>query len=147
MIAVMDAADFFHDLVKPNYEEFCRDQNQLRRLWNAVVSMNTVAEYVALERLDYREALGRDELAEKASEIRKGNPALHDLKDCAETLKHVRKLGPKPPTEFSSLTSSTGLLSNEPANWIIDYKARRYVLSDVLHNAFNVLLAFPEFAR
>ena len=48
MIAAMDAADFFHDLVKPNYEELRRDQNRLRRLWNAVVSMNTVAEYVAL---------------------------------------------------------------------------------------------------
>jgi hypothetical protein len=142
----MDAAEFFQEVVRPNYEEFCRDQNQLRRLWNEVVSMNTVAEYVALDRLGYEE-LEREELGNKANEIRNGNPILRDLKVCAETLKHVRKLERKALTEFSSLTSSTGLLSNQPTTWIIDYKTRRYVLSYVLHGAFNALTTFPEFTR
>ena len=139
----MDAAEFFKDVVKPNYEEFCGDQNQLQRLWNAVVSMNTVAEYVALDRLGY-EHLERQELDKQAEEIRKGNPILLNLKVCADTLKHVRKLERKVRTEVTSILSSTGILSNQPTTWVIGDETRQYVLSDVLHSAFNTLSTFPE---
>ena len=103
----MDAADFFRDVVKPNYEAFCVEQNQLQGLWNAVVSMNTVAEYVALDRLGY-EDLKRAKLAKQAEAVRKGNPILLDLKVCADTLKHVRKLERKVRTEVTSILSSLG---------------------------------------
>ena len=109
----MDAADFFRDVVKPNYEAFCVDQNQLQGLWNAVVSMNTVAEYVALDRLGY-EDLNREKLDKQAHAVREGNPILLDLKVCADTLKHVRKLERKVRTEVTSILSSTGILSNQP---------------------------------
>ena len=49
----MNAVDFFEDVVKRNYKQFVDDPDDLRLLWNAVVSMNTVAEYVALHRLGY----------------------------------------------------------------------------------------------
>jgi hypothetical protein len=140
----MDAAEFFKDVVKPNYEEFRCDQNQIQRLWNAVVSLNTVPEYVALDRLDYREQAGPREFREKAKEIRNGYPILLVLKVCAETLKHVRKLEGTVRTEFTSTPSSTGILSNQPTTWVIGYKAEQYMLSDVLHRAFNTLSTFPE---
>jgi hypothetical protein len=139
----MDASEFFNDVVKPNYEDYCYNQNQLRQLWNAVVSMNTVAEYVALDRLGYKE-VGRVELFEKAKEIRKEHPILLDLKVCAETLKHVRKLDSRVRTQATATTSSTGLLSTQPASWVIDYGTSQYVLSDVLHRAFSALRNVPE---
>jgi hypothetical protein len=139
----MDAADFFRDVVKPNYEAFCVDQNQIQGLWNAVVSMNTVAEYVALDRLGY-EDLEREELDKQAKEIRNANPSLSDLKVCADTLKHVRKLDRKVRTEVTSILSSTGILSNQPTTWVIGHKTPQYVLSNVLHSAFNTLSTFPE---
>jgi hypothetical protein len=141
----MNVVDFFKDVVKPNYEKFVDDQDQLRRLWNAVVSMNTVAEYLALDRFRY-EKVGREEFAEKAKEIRTNNPILLDLKVCAETLKHVRKLeGKVGNTEVTSTASSTGLLPGQPATWVIDHDSHRYVLPDVLRRAFDLLSAFPEF--
>ena len=139
----MDAAEFFKDVVKPNYEEFCGDQNQLQRLWNAVVSMNTVAEYVALDRLGY-EDLEREKLDKQAEEIRKDNPILFDLKVCADTLKHVRKLERKVRTEVTAIASSTGILSDQPTTWVIGHKTKQYVLSDVLHSSFDTLSIFPE---
>jgi chemotaxis regulatin CheY-phosphate phosphatase CheZ len=140
----MDAPDFFRDVVKPNYDRFLDDQNQLRRLWNAVVSMNTVAEYVALDRLRYKQ-VAREQLDQKAKEIRRDNQVLLELKDCAETLKHVRKLAGKVGTEVTSVPSSTGILSNQPTTWVIDYQLRQYVLSDVLRRAFYTLSTFSEF--
>ena len=49
-------ANFCYNVVKPNYDEFVRSPNDTRLLWNALVSMNTVAEYLALERLGYPQA-------------------------------------------------------------------------------------------
>ena len=140
----MDAADFFKDVVNPNYERFLEDQNQVRRLWNAVVSMNTVAEYVALDRLRY-EQVAREQLDQKAKEIRQDHRVLLELKVCAETLKHVRKLEGKVGTEVTSVPSSTGILSNQPTTWAIDYQWRQYVLSDVLRRSFCTLSTFSEF--
>ena len=67
------------------------NRTDLRALWNAVLSMNTLAEFVALHRLGYP-LLTRKELDEKAKTIREEVTILETLKQCAETLKHVRKL-------------------------------------------------------
>jgi len=84
-------AEFFHHVVKKNYEAHCSQPNDFHHLWNAVVSMNTVAEYLALERVDYAE-ISREDLAQRANKIRDKTLHLGDLKYCAETLKHVRKI-------------------------------------------------------
>jgi len=140
----MDAALFFTEIVKPNYKEFLDNQSELRRLWNAVVSMNTVAEYVALDRLGY-EPVVREELDREAKKIREANQALLDLKVCAETLNHVRKLDGNASREITSIASSTGLLPDQPATWVIEHGLQRYILSDVLRRAFDALSRFPEF--
>jgi hypothetical protein len=49
----MDARDYFEQIVKPNYYEAKDNPNDLRSVWNAILTMNTVAESIALERLDY----------------------------------------------------------------------------------------------
>ena len=133
-------------LVKRNYVEFLQNSNELRRLWNAVVSMNTVAEYVALDRLEYAK-MSADQLDAEAKKIREHNPVLLDIKTCAETLKHVRKLQGRINTPTSSTTSSTGLLSDQPDTWVINYDSRQYVLADVLRQAFETVSAFPEFVE
>jgi hypothetical protein len=43
----MDAKEFFSAVVVENYKEAIADPANLRKLWNAAVSMNTVAEYLA----------------------------------------------------------------------------------------------------
>jgi hypothetical protein len=68
----MKAADFFSDIAARNYEEASRNPDCLRFVWNAVVSMNTAPEYVALERLNYRE-VPRSELDKAAGEVRQNH--------------------------------------------------------------------------
>ena len=80
---------FFRSVVRPNYEESQKNPRSFRSLWNALVSMNTVAEFVALERVEYREISG-NKLMESANILR--DQKLDDLKYCVETLKHVRKI-------------------------------------------------------
>jgi hypothetical protein len=43
----MDAKEFFSAVVVENYKEAIADPANLRKLWNAAVSMNTIAEYLA----------------------------------------------------------------------------------------------------
>jgi len=47
----MDASEFFNTVVKPNYDDFTK-MDDYRSLWNAIVSMNTVPEYMAFEQLN-----------------------------------------------------------------------------------------------
>lgn len=140
----MDASEFFLRVVKSNYEKSMSDPNDLRSLWNAVVSMNTVAEYLALDRLGYPK-VQLDELNRKAKEIREKSPILIDLKFCAETLKHVRKLQGTSSAAMTLTPSSTGFSPDQPSTWIIDDNSKRYVLPVVLSQAFAKLSAFPEF--
>jgi hypothetical protein len=42
----MDASEFFQIVAEPNYEQLIGDPSDLRSLWNAVVSMNTIAEFL-----------------------------------------------------------------------------------------------------
>ena len=39
----MDARDYFEQIVKPNYYEAKDNPNDLRSVWNAILTMNTVA--------------------------------------------------------------------------------------------------------
>jgi hypothetical protein len=135
----MDAREFFREVVKPNYEESLKNPHSYRLLWNALVSMNTVAEFVALERLEYSPT-SRKELMQSANVLR--DQSLADLKFCVETLKHIRKIEDKPKSnqKFTTVETSTGILSHDPATW----RVGSYELRDVLRRAFNTLIAFPE---
>jgi len=104
--ALMDARAFFHYIVKPNYDEFVRSPNDIRLLWNALVSMNTVAEYLALERLGYPQ-VGRKVIYLEARKIFRLS-GLAELKYCAETFKHVRKITDHS-GGFTLQASSTGV--------------------------------------
>ena len=66
----MDAREFFQDVVKPNYAEFVQSPDNTRLLWNVVVSMNTVPEFLALHRLRYPLDVPRKELDAEADMIR-----------------------------------------------------------------------------
>jgi hypothetical protein len=64
----MDAAEFFNTVVKRNYEEFTNNPNDFRSLWNAIVSMNTVPEYIAHKDqslIDLKSARRRSSMCEK----------------------------------------------------------------------------------
>jgi len=60
----MDAYEFFHQIVEPNCENALRPPYHLRLAWNAIVSLNTVPEFIVLHRLGYKtdmdRALSRD---------------------------------------------------------------------------------------
>jgi hypothetical protein len=135
----MNAAEFFQDVVKPNYEVFIKNPSDFRSLWNALVSMNTVAEFVALEQLAY-DPISRGTLTQTAEQLRDQN--LADLKFCAEALKHVRKIDsqPKLDPKFTTVGTSTGILSNDRASWTIG----SFDLVDVLQRASTTLATFPE---
>jgi hypothetical protein len=136
----MDAAEFFKDIAKRNYQEFTLHPDSRRHLWNAIVSMNTMAEYVALARLSYVQ-VPRAKLDDEAKQIRAKHVALEELKYCAETFKHVRKIKdhPKYGSGFSTIATSTGV-ADEPTTWQIG----QYNIVHVLERAVAVLTNFPE---
>ena len=136
----MDASEFFQIVAEPNYEQLIGDPSDLRSLWNAVVSMNTIAEFLALDRLEYQ-PVTRSTLDNAAADIRKQFPSLLDLKFCAETFKHVRKIPRISSGEISILASSTGFSSGDQTTWKID----ELDVVTVLHNAFKTISSFPEF--
>ena len=43
----MDTSQFFNMVVKRNCEELTWNPDDFRSLWNAIISMNTVPEYMA----------------------------------------------------------------------------------------------------
>ena len=118
---------------------FKQSPDDLRLLWNAVVSMNSVAEWIALHKLDYAE-VDKRVLDDKAKEVRNSDSSLKDLNLCAITFKHVRKLIPTP----TGLIPSSTALSTPP--WVIGYGNEEKVVEDVLRRAYAALLAFPELA-
>ena len=56
----MYARELFREIVAPNYYEFCGNPTDIRLLWNALISMNSVADYLALERLNYLPASSQE---------------------------------------------------------------------------------------
>jgi hypothetical protein len=135
----MNAAEFFREVVESNYLEFNRNPDDVKMLWNAVVSMNTVPEFVALDRLGYAEK-SAGELNCAAKAIREREPCLLALKECEETFKHVRKIKDRSSGAFTTVASSTGLSAQNPATWKIGSHDPRAVLQQAL----AALAALPE---
>ena len=135
----MNAHEFFQNVVRRNYEEFSGCPKDLRLLWNVVVSMNTVAEYIALDQLGYS-PVSREELDRKAHHIREQFSELSDLKFCAEAFKHVRKIKDDRGSEFTTVATSTSVSPDDQTSW----KIERYDLVSVLRRAFAALQEIPE---
>jgi hypothetical protein len=134
----MDSRDFFQDVAARNYYEFFQRHDDKRLLWNAVVSMNSVAEWLALDRLGYP-PISRKDLELEAQKIRE-QYSLSDLKVCAETFKHVRKIkDQRGGAVFTSIASSTGVTSDK-ATWTIN----GLDVVDVLQKAFANLDRMPQ---
>ena len=129
----MNAREFFEGVVKPNYDEFVQSQNDIRLLWNVVVSMNTVPEFLVLHRHKY-DPLPREVLDAEAAKIRYELDGFADLQFCANTLKHVRKIKGRG-AKFELEASSTGLLPDDQSKWSV----ATYDLVEVVHKAFATL--------
>jgi hypothetical protein len=128
----MDASEFFNTVVKRNYQEFFIQKDDYRLLWNAIISMNTVAEYVAIEQHQYAQ-VPREVLDGTAKQIR--NKDLDDLKFCAEALKHVRKTTSSDKQgAFTITATSTGVSANDRTTWEIG----PHDLVDVAQRAFTM---------
>jgi len=67
----MDAYEFFHQIVEPNCKNALRPSYHLRLAWNAIVSLNTVPEFIVLHRLGYQTDVDRDLLYRETEDIRK----------------------------------------------------------------------------
>ena len=132
----MDARELFQEVVSPNYREFIERPNDIRLLWNALVSMNSVAEYLALERLNYA-STSRQVIIYVANKVREQYD-LEDLELCADTLKHLRKTSGSR-AKFELTATSSGV-SSDPSTWMIG--DRKFV--DVLRRAFEKLKDIPE---
>ena len=130
----MDAREFFQNVVVPRYTEFVRRPTDFPVFWTALVSMNTVPEYLALHRRGYPPDVPRSELRREAQEIRGELSGLEDLQFCADTFKHVRKSG------FGLQASSTGIDPNDPTTW----KIGEYGLVQVAHDALATLNSLSE---
>ncbi len=137
----MTAAEFFHDIVKCNYLQFMSNTRNRRLLWNAVVSMNTEAEYVALDRLGYSQ-VSRQMLDQASNQVRDSNSILSDLKYFAETFKHVRKIKDHPnlAAPFKTIATSTGISDHDLTTCKID----QHDLPEVLEKAFVTLSGLSE---
>lgn len=111
----MDAKEFFQSVVVENYKEAIADPANFRKLWNAAVSMNTVAEYLALHRAGYP-SLDRFKVDEKAEAVRSEYPDLKAIKSYADRLKHVRK------HEAQQVTASSTSISPQDPTSFVDLK-------------------------
>jgi hypothetical protein len=134
----MDAREFFQDVVSRTYSEFAGCSNDIALLWNALVSMNSVAEYLALEKLGYTQ-VSRIELASLANQMRDRYDLL-DLQFCADAFKHVRKITDhRGGAEYTLSASSTGV-SSDKNTWVIN----QFDVADVLEKALAKLNTIPE---
>ena len=131
----MDAYEFFHQIVEPNCENALRPPYHLRLAWNAILSLNTVPEFIALHRLGYKTDVDRDLLYRETEDIRKKYPALTQLNNEAIKLKHVRRLPRKENEPLSSINSSTSHVISEPT---------LAELLETIREAFQTIKAFPE---
>ena len=113
----MNCRQFFQDVARRNYFEFFERGDDIRLLWNAVVSMNSVAEYLALHQHNYA-PISKKQLARNANQIREQHNLL-DLKYCAETFKHIRKIKDQGGGSFTTTGTSTGITSDR-ATWMIN---------------------------
>ena len=128
----MNAREFFESVVKPNYDEFVQSQNDTRLLWNVVVSMNTVPEFLVLHRLRYPLDLSRKELDAGADRIRNELSGFVELQFCANALKHVRKIsGSNTKFELQASGDCRGFVPNTHAMRRVDLAANVAKLAEV----------------
>jgi hypothetical protein len=127
----MDAGEYFQRIVVSNYVDFQQSPNDIRLLFNALVSMNTVPEFLALHRRGYALDISRDKLLEDAQGIR-GELGLTALHFCANMFKHVRRI----PHGSSEITaSSTSISPDDQGTWTV----LGHDLVEVVHEAFAKL--------
>jgi hypothetical protein len=111
----MDAPEYFQRIVVPNYAHFQQSPNDIRLLFNALVSMNTVPEFLALHRLGYALDISREKLDEETEAIRV-DLRLTALQFCANMFKHVRRV-PRRSSEF--IASSTAVSPDDLGTWTV----------------------------
>ena len=133
----MDAKGFFSQVIDKNYKEWKADPDDFTKYWNAAVSMNTAAEFLALHRAGYPE-LTRTEVDVKVAAIRSEYPELKAIKLYANPLKHVRS------HDNQKLTaSSTSIAPENPNSWQLTSSMPDP--RDTLDRAFARLSSMPEF--
>ena len=133
----MDAREFFHNIVVPNYNEFVQKPNDVRLLWNTIVSMNTVPEFLVYHRRKYPAHIPRNELFREAETVRAGLNGFVQLQICADAFKHVRK---NLKGQEGLQATSTGLLPDDQATWIV----AGYNPVKILHETFAALKEVAE---
>jgi hypothetical protein len=134
----MTAEKFFHRVVIRNYK-YCRaNPSDWSALWNAIVSMNTVAEYIALERAGYV-PIERGKLECQANDIRSKTQNLTALKLCAESLKHGRNIMDRC-KKFLITAPSSGIKPEDQTTWTI----HKFDLKELAQKALAELETFPE---
>jgi hypothetical protein len=136
---MMDTREYFNYVVVPNYNEFARRPTDFHLLWNALVSMNTVAEHLGLPQRGYGQ-VSRHELYQEARGIRGQFSAVEELKFCADTLKHVRKIQDHGGGKFTTVATSTGVDPTDATTWTIG----GHDLAKIAHDAFATLSGLPE---
>jgi hypothetical protein len=132
----MDAREHFQMVVVPNYNEFVRS-GDFHSLGNALLSMNTVADYLGLDRRGYPSRISRNQRRREARTIRE-HSGLTDLQTCADVIRHVRIEQER--DGVTSTLSSTGIDPNDQTTWNIG----KHNLVKVAHEAFATLKEFPE---
>lgn len=105
-------------------------------LFNALVSMNTVPEFLALHQRKYAVDITREELDEDAKAIRY-ELGLMDLQDCANMFKHVRRMR-RGSMEITA--SSTAVSPDDQGTWTV----LGLELVDVVRKAFATLKGLQE---
>lgn len=142
----MNTFDFFYTVVRYNYDEFRARQYDYRLLWNALMAMNTVPEYIVLEKENFRDDMSRDELYEKANKVREADEILTVLRKCVETMRYGGKVDGKQkavqassPPEGDAAETSTGNEMLDDAIWRLLERDREYDLADLAHKAFPVV--------
>jgi hypothetical protein len=134
----MDACEFFHQIVTPNCDEAMRSPSDLRLAWNAILTLNTMPEFLVFHRLGYPEDVDDKAIGREVAEIRKNYLSLTNLNNEAIKLKHVRHLRSQKRNEpFSSTPSSTSYLISEPTP---------ADMLKVISDAFETIKAFPKFS-
>ena len=128
----MDAREYFQRIVVPDYAHFQQSPNDIRLLFNALVSMNTVPEFLALHRLGYALDISREKLDEEAETIRV-DLRLTALQFCANMFKHVRRIPRRSSSEFTA--SSTAVSPDDQGTWTVLGDD----LVEVVHKAFATL--------
>jgi hypothetical protein len=95
-------------------------------------------ESVALEQLNYSSSVDRNTLTGPSSDIRDAYPPLVDLKNCAEALKHVRKL-------TTNLTgTSTNIVALASSSWQIEIGGTQRHLVSIMDQGYATVHHFRK---